>query len=75
MSDIKLCIDRIEDGIAVCEDSDGNKHKLPASSLPDGVKEGDCIVISDDKSVIIDHDETARRRAEIAALQNSIFSE
>ena len=46
----RLIIDRLENGFAVCEIEEGSFADIPEKVLPDGVKEGDVITISVDKS-------------------------
>ncbi len=64
---MKWIIDRFEGKIAVMEGADGSHFELPAAALPEGASEGDVI------SVLIDHEETDRRRARIAKLRRDLF--
>lgn len=69
---MKYTIDRIEDGIAVCEDENENLVKLSVCDLPDGIKEGDIIDGTDGGFAVL-ADETEHRRRKMAELQKSIF--
>jgi len=70
---MKYTVDRIEEGIAVCEDGNENIVKIQLSLLPDGVKEGDMLEASNDGFVIC-REETEERRKKMADLQKSIFT-
>ncbi len=69
---MQYTVDRIEEGIAVCEDSGGNSVRIQISFLPENVREGDILSV-DNSGFVILSDETARRRKEIFNKQNSIF--
>ena len=62
-----LIVDRIEAGFAVCECEGGAFTRIPLSTLPPGVREGDCLR-PDGDGYIIDKEETARRRAALKLL-------
>ena len=70
---MKYSVDRIEEGIAVCEDENGVSVKLEITMLPKGIKEGDLFLMTEDKTEIL-HDETAEKKKRIADLQKSIFT-
>jgi hypothetical protein len=70
---MKYSVDRIEDGIAVCEDENGVSVKLEITMLPKGIKEGDLFLMTEDKTEIL-HDETAEKKKRMADLQKSIFT-
>ena len=40
---MRYIIDRIEGKIAICENENGNFLEIDILSLPDNIKEGDCI--------------------------------
>lgn len=67
-------IDRITEGIAVCESEDGEALHVRADTLPDGVCEGSLLSFSDGQWTLLE-DETARVRHELFALQESLFDE
>lgn len=58
---MQYTVDRIEEGIAVCEDENGEQIKLCASQLPEGAKEGD-ILSQEPEGWRLDLEETGRRR-------------
>ena len=37
-------VDRIEEGLAVCEDEQKQMHTFPLSQLPEGTSEGDVLI-------------------------------
>lgn len=65
----KLIIDRFEGDFAVCETEELKFIDIPKAALPGGVKEGDVITISIDKS------ETDKRKEKIEGLMNSLFKD
>lgn len=65
-------IDRIEEGIAVCEDDCGNRINIQLPFLPENVKEGDLLGIENGRFEILS-DETQKRRKEIYEKQSRIF--
>ena len=70
---MKYSVDRIENGIAVCEDFNGNHINIEVGFLPEKVKEGDILEVCDGKFIIL-KDETDERRKKLAELQKSIFT-
>jgi len=62
-----LIVDRIEEGVAVCEGEGGSFTHIPLSALPRGIREGDCLRPEGD-GYVIDKEETARRRAALKSL-------
>lgn len=69
---MKYTIDRIEEGIAVCEDSNGNHINIQLSLLPENVKEGD-VISAGDSGFAVCREETDERRKQMADRQRSIF--
>lgn len=61
-------IDRIENDTAVCEAGD-SFIDIPLSAFPDGVKEGDVIALTIDKS------QTADRKRKINDMMNKLFKD
>lgn len=66
-----LIIERIEDGIAVIEDGDG-QFEVSAGSLGENVREGD-IVTCEDGIYQKNENATKQRRKEIIEMQNSLW--
>ncbi|QHQ62757.1 DUF3006 family protein [Anaerocolumna sedimenticola] len=64
----KLIIDRFEEEFAVCEKEDRTMIDIPRSSLPQGVTEGSCIIITDNGTIKEDQEEYLKRKEEIARL-------
>lgn len=60
-------IDSIEEGVAALEIEEGKTVSVPLSTLPDGCKEGDVLI------VMVDKQQTEKRREETLALQRSVF--
>lgn len=70
---IHLSIDRFEGDFAVCEHSSGEMTDVLLSLIPEGAREGDILVLTDEGTYEIDAEETLRRRAEILRLQGDLF--
>ena len=64
---MKLIIDRIENGIAVCEYGEETQIKLPADLLPENAKEGSVLTIS------VDEEETEKRKKKNKTLRINLF--
>ena len=58
----KIVIDRFDGIYAICADKDKNFFAIELGELPQGTKVGDVLVITDDGTLEIDQEETARRR-------------
>lgn len=71
---MKYSVDRIENGIAVCEDDEMNIIRLPVSSLPQGTKEG-SVLIKEADGWQLDAESERERRENIMRLQKKLFSE
>lgn len=69
---MKYTIDRIEEGIAVCEDDTGNHVNIQLTLLPEDVREGD-IISAGDNGFTVCREETEERRKALAEKQKSIF--
>lgn len=67
-----LSIDRIENGIAVCEDNKRKRVEIPLSQIDGSPKEGDVIDEVNGRYVI-DQKETTKRRAAVFRLQQKLF--
>ncbi len=65
-----LSVDRIEEGIAICIDEDGNEIKIKNK----GFHEGD-VLKKIGKNFIADKVETDKKREKIFNLQESLFDE
>lgn len=58
---VMIIVDRIENGIAVIEGDDGAFFQLPASQLPDGVREGSVLRRTQDGFALDSEAERERR--------------
>ncbi|NLJ70534.1 MAG: DUF3006 domain-containing protein [Clostridiaceae bacterium] len=65
---MKLLVDRFENEYAICE-MEGEIINIKKSLLPSKAKEGDVIRVYFE----IDHDETAKRKENIAERLNDLF--
>ena len=70
---MKYSVDRIEEGIAVCEDENGGELTVKIEELTFEVKEGDIICKTDIGFELLP-DETAEKKKRMANLQKSIFT-
>ena len=70
----KYALDRIEEGIAVCESEKGEMLHVRAGTLPDGVREGSLLSFADGQWTLLE-EETAQVRHELFLLQESLFDE
>ncbi len=69
----KLCVDRIEGNIVVCEDEDNNIIKISLLNLPKDVKEGNVLIVYDDGKVELDYETEKVRKEKMISLQNNLF--
>lgn len=67
MKSVKWIADRLEGGYAVVELENGRTADIPLCALPDGVKEGDVIIVSTDEKAAQD------RKAELDSLAKKLF--
>lgn len=76
-NELLLVVDRFEGDFAVCVDDDENVFDLDKTALS-GLNEGDCFLAArdGDKLCFVKAlpDETARRKAEAAAMLAALFS-
>ena len=71
---MKIIIDRLEDGYAVCELPDKRRVNLPINELPPGARQGDHYVWRDGE-YRRDEEAEAEARARALALQRALFTE
>lgn len=62
-----ICIDRMEETIAVCQDESGGRLDIPQSLLPGGAREGDWLLF-DGTACLPDPERTEKERAAAANL-------
>jgi len=68
----RAIVDRFEEGFAVCEMEDESFIDIEVDRLPKGVKEGDTIVIFDDR-IEIDVEATENRRKRLKELMEDMW--
>ena len=69
---MKVAIDRFEGDYAVCEKEDRTMTRIEKNRLPEGVKEGDVLIV-EGELITTDVDETARRRGEVNKLMDGLW--
>lgn len=69
-----LSIDRIEEGIAVCEAEDRSLYRIPLTEIAGSPREGDVICLHDGVWQV-SPEETARRREAVLRLQRQLFED
>lgn len=69
---MKAVIDRFEGEYAVCEKDDRTMIKLKKNEIPLTAKEGDVLII-EAGSIILDEEETEKRKREIERLTEDMW--
>lgn len=69
---MKVIIDRFEGDYAICEKGDRTMMEIPRILMPEDAKEGDVLIIENDK-IITDHETTEQRKNEIADLVKGLW--
>ena len=69
----QLIIDRFEGKYAICEDKDQKYYAIEAQELPQGAKPGCVLQITDEGDLVLDEEETQRRRQRILDKQRKAF--
>ncbi|RKD23651.1 Protein of unknown function [Caminicella sporogenes DSM 14501] len=69
---MKVLIDRFEGDYAVCERENREIINIEKYKIPKEAKEGDVLIIENDR-IIIDKEETEKRKKEIEALTDDIW--
>lgn len=69
---MKGIIDRFEEEYAVIELSDGSFKEINKIYLPQEIKEGDCIVITNNQ-ISLDLEENQKRKSRIKNLMEDLF--
>lgn len=72
---MQFIVDRIEEGIAVCEKEDLSHVQIPLSSLPQGTQEGSVIIQDENGNYILDRQTEAERRESMLKLQQMLFGD
>ena len=69
---MKYIIDRLEEGLAICETELRKRISVPVSHLPKEVKEGD-VLREDEGRFFLDSEETDKRRREMKKKLMDLF--
>ena len=69
----QLVIDRYEGKYAICEDGEEKYFAIELQELPEGAKEGSVLNITDEGELVLDEQETERRRQRILEKQRRAF--
>ena len=69
---MKVIIDRFEGHFAVCEKEDKTMIDIERSKIPAEAKEGDALLVEDNK-IIIDEEETKKREERIKDLTKDLW--
>jgi hypothetical protein len=69
---MKVIIDRFEGEYAVCEKEDKTMIDIERSKIPAEAKEGDALLVEDNK-IIIDEEETKKREERIKDLTKDLW--
>ena len=69
---MKVIIDRFEGKYAICEKENLDMIDIEISKLPEDAKEGDVLILTEDK-IIIDREETKARRERIKKLMDDLW--
>ena len=71
---MKITVDRIEGDFAVCELENMSFVNIPLNELPEGIREGNVLLV-ENNTYAIDIETEKERKKKLFALQNSIFDE
>ncbi|NLY67848.1 MAG: DUF3006 domain-containing protein [Tissierellia bacterium] len=71
---MKVIVDRFEGSYAVCEDEEQKMINIEIDKLPQGVKEGDVLIIEGD-NIKVDKEETEIRRERIRRLMEDLWED
>ena len=71
---MKVIVDRFEGSYAVCEDEEQKMINIEIDKLPQGVKEGDVLIIEGD-NIKVDKEETETRRERIRRLMEDLWED
>ena len=69
---MKYIIDRLEEGLAICETELRKRISVPVSHLPKGIKEGD-VLREEEGRFSLDSEETDKRRREMKKTLMDLF--
>lgn len=69
---MKAIIDRFEGNFAICEKENKEMIDIEIKNLPEGAKEGDILLISNNR-IIIDKAATEKRKKHIETLMDQLW--
>ena len=69
---MKYIIDRLDEGLAICETELRKRISVPVSHLPKGIKEGD-VLREEEGRFSLDSEETDKRRREMKKKLMDLF--
>lgn len=69
---MKVVLDRFEGEYAICENEAEEMIRIEKSRLPEGVVEGDVLIVVGD-DIVIDRDETQKRKVRIEKLMGELW--
>ena len=72
---MKLIVDRIEDGVAVCEKEDLTRVEVSASDLPENCREGSVLQVLEDGKIILDTETENERRKKLFNLTKMLIKD
>lgn len=72
---MKLIVDRIEDGVAVCEKEDLTRVEILASELPQNCREGSVLQVLEDGKIILDLETESERRKKLFNLTKMLIQD
>lgn len=68
---MKVIIDRFEGKYAICEKENKEMIDIETDKIPTGAKEGDVLIIANDK-IVVDKESTIERKDNIQDLFNNL---
>lgn len=71
---MKVIIDRFEGKFAICEKEDRKMIRIEKTKIPSEVQEGDVLNITENNIIVIDKEETMRRKKKIEDLTNELWN-
>ena len=71
---MRVIIDRFEGKFAICEKEDRKMIRIEKAKMPSEVQEGDVLNITENNIIVMDKEETMRRKKEIEDLTNDLWN-
>lgn len=70
-----LSVDRMEGSYVICEDEEKKIFAIEKSEAPDEVAEGDVLCITDEGKLIIDREETRKRKKKTLSREKKLWED